>query len=324
MVLKIGRRTAVTGALLVSAQLLFSQAALAQETLKLAVGQRGNWDSSVSEIGQRGGIFKKHGLNLEILYTQGSGETQQAVISGAVDIGVAIGALGAIGAFSKGAPVRIIGAQSNGAPDLYWYVRADSPVKEIAPAEGRTIAFSTVGSSTHGVVNAFIAEKGTKAKPVATGSPSSTLTQVMSGQIDIGWAAPPFGIELLDQKKIRLLATGNDTSFKDQTVRIVATNLNTLKTRKDVVDRYMQAYRETVAFMYTDPEAIKIYSDWLKITPELAQRARDDFFPRAAIEPDKIIGLDKIVKDAVAFKYSTTPLTKEQLTELIQIPAPKK
>jgi NitT/TauT family transport system substrate-binding protein len=196
-------------------------------------------------------------------------------------------------------------------------------VKEIAPAEGRTIAFSTVGSSTHGVVNAFLAEKGTKAKPVATGSPSSTLTQVMSGQIDIGWAAPPFGIELLDQKKIRLLATGNDTSFKDQTVRIVATNLNTLKTRKDVVDRYMQAYRETVDFMYTNPEAIKIYSEWLKISPELAQRARDEFFPRAAIEPDKIIGLDKIVKDAVAFKYSTAPLTQEQLTELIQIPAPK-
>ena len=33
----------------------------AQETLKLAIGQRGNWDTSVSELGQRAGIFKKHG-----------------------------------------------------------------------------------------------------------------------------------------------------------------------------------------------------------------------------------------------------------------------
>jgi len=48
--------------------------------LKLAVGQRGNWDTSVAEVGQRLGVFKKHGLNLEILYTQGGGETQQAVI----------------------------------------------------------------------------------------------------------------------------------------------------------------------------------------------------------------------------------------------------
>ncbi len=66
----------------------------AQDTLKLAVGQRGNWDTSVAEIGQRAGIFKKHGLALEILYTQGGGETQQAVISGSVDIGVAAGVMG--------------------------------------------------------------------------------------------------------------------------------------------------------------------------------------------------------------------------------------
>ena len=323
---KISRRAAMTGTILLSAQMMASSVALAQDgakldTLKLAVGQRGNWDSSVSEIGQRAGIFKKHGLNLEILYTQGSGETQQTVIGGSVDVGVAIGILGAIGAYSKGAPVRIIGAESNGAPDLFWYVRADSPIKNISDTDGKTIAYSTNGSSTHGVVKAFISEKGTKAKPVSTGSPSSTLTQVMSGQVDIGWSAPPFGLNLLDEKKIRLLATGNDTSFKDQTVRIVATNVNTLTNRKDAIDRYMKAYKETVNFMYTDPKAIEIYSDWLKISPALAKRARDDFFPRSAVEPDKIVGLDKIVEDAVAFKYSAKPLTKQQLDELIQIPA---
>ena len=101
----------------------------AQDTLKLAVGQRGNWDTSVSEVGQRAGIFKKHGLELEIVYTQGAGETQQAVISGSVDIGVAAGIMGVLSAYSKGAPVRIIGAETTGASDLYWYVKSDSPIK---------------------------------------------------------------------------------------------------------------------------------------------------------------------------------------------------
>src|SRR4051794_23907124 len=64
-------------------------AASAQDTLKLAVGQRGNWDTSVSELGQRAGIFKKYGIVLDILYTQGGGETQQAVLSGSVEVGVA-------------------------------------------------------------------------------------------------------------------------------------------------------------------------------------------------------------------------------------------
>ena len=60
------------------------QTAQAQDTLKVAAGQRGNWDTAIAEVGQLGGIFKKHGLTLEILYTQGGGETQQAVISGSV------------------------------------------------------------------------------------------------------------------------------------------------------------------------------------------------------------------------------------------------
>src|SRR5665647_2763383 len=73
---------------------LVGSAAFSQETLKLAVGQRGNWDTSVPELGQRAGIFKKRALNLELVYTQGGGETQQAVISGSVDIGITAGNVG--------------------------------------------------------------------------------------------------------------------------------------------------------------------------------------------------------------------------------------
>src|SRR5882757_10067478 len=131
-------------------------AAHAQETLKLAIGQRGLWDTSISEVGQRGGIFKKHGLTLEILYTQGSGETQQAVIAGSVEIGVGVGIMGALGAYSKGAPVRVISAEIAGAGDLYWYVKADSAIRTLSDANGKTLAYSTNGSSTHGVVTAFI------------------------------------------------------------------------------------------------------------------------------------------------------------------------
>ena len=96
-----------------------AQTALAQDKLKVATGQRGNWDTSVGEIGTKAGIFKKHGLELEILYTQGGGETQQAVISGSTEIGIAAGIMGVIGAYSKGAPVRIIGAETTGAGDLF-------------------------------------------------------------------------------------------------------------------------------------------------------------------------------------------------------------
>ena len=300
---------------------LWSAEASAQDTIKLAVGQRGNWDTSVSEVGQRAGIFKKHGLVLDIVYTQGAGETQQAVISGSVDLGIAAGVMGVLSAYAKGAPVRVIAAETTGASDLYWYVKADSPIKTLKDTDGKTLAYSTNGSSTHGVVTAFIRQYDLKAKPTAMGGPAANLTAVMSGQVDVGWAAPPFGLDQLDKGDIRRIATGNDAAvFKGQTVRLNIANANYLAAKKDVVARYIKAYRETVAYMYKDPEGLKTYAEWLNISLEKAKRTRDEFFPPPAIEPDTIVGLDTIVKDAVALKFTTSELTKEQLADLIQIP----
>jgi NitT/TauT family transport system substrate-binding protein len=311
----------IAGALAALVWTVTGAAASAQDTLKLAVGQRGNWDTSISEIGQRAGIFKKHGLVLEIVYTQGAGETQQAVISGGTDLGIAAGVMGVLGAYSKGAPVRVLGAETTGANDLFWYVKADSPVKSLKDTEGRTLAYSTNGSSTHGIVTAFMNQYQLKAKPTSTGGPPATLTSVMSGQIDIGWSAPPFGLDQLDQGQIRIVASGNDAAvFKGQTVRLLITTAPVLASRKAAIDRYMKAYRETIDYMYSDPAALKVYADWLNISEAKAKRTRDGFFPKEALNPDRIVGLDTIVKDAVSLKFTAKELTQEQLTELIQIP----
>src|SRR5438046_3626852 len=214
-------------------------------------------NTMIVDVGQLCGIVKKNGLNLEMLWTQGGGETQQAVISGSVDIGVAPGIMGVLSAFSKGAPVRVIGAQTTGASDIYWYVPANSPIRSLNDTDGKTIAYSTNGSSTHGIVSAFMKQYDLKAKPTATGGPAPTLTQVMSGQIDVGWSAPPFGLQQLDEGKIRILASGDEAAvFTGRPVRLLITNAQTLQTRKPVIERFMKAYRESIDWMYSsDPVA---------------------------------------------------------------------
>jgi NitT/TauT family transport system substrate-binding protein len=297
----------------------------AEDTLKLAIGQRGNWDTAITELGQRAGIFKKHGIVLDMLYTSGGGETQQAVISGSVDIGTAAGVMGVLSAFSKGAPVRILGAQATGAAD-FWYAKTSSGIKSLKDTDGKTIAYSTNGSSTHSIVLAFMKELGLKAKPTATGSPSSTLTQVMSGQIDVGWSSPPFGFKQMDEGAIRIVARANDSSLvRGTTIRLVITNPDTLTKRKDALVRFMDAYRETIDYLYSDnPQVIKDYAEFAGVTETVAKRVRDEFFPKSLVDPDEIKGLDQIVPEAVTLKYTAKPLTQEQLAELIQIPPRKK
>jgi NitT/TauT family transport system substrate-binding protein len=304
---------------------LLSASALAQtagaETLKVAVGQRGNWDTAVAELGSKAGIFKKHGLELDIVYTQGGGETQQAVISGSADVGVAAGTLGVLGAFSKGAPVRILGAQATGAAD-FWYVRADSKIQSIKDAgDATTVAYSTNGSSTHSIVLAFMKEFGLKAKPTATGSPPATFTQVMSGQIDVGWSSPPFGFDAIDEGKIRIVAHANDAKIVHGTsIRALISNQSALDAKTDALTRFMKAYRESIDWMYAGDDALKAYAEFAKTTEAQAKRIRNEFFPKTLMDPDKVSGLDRLMDDAVSFKTIAAPLTPEQQKTLIQIP----
>ena len=313
-------------ALAAAALLAAQHQALAEDQVKLTIGQRGNWDTAISQLGETAGIFKKHGLALEMLYTAGSGETLQPVIAGSVDLGLAVGTPGAIAAYSKGAPVRIIGAEATGAAD-YWYVKASSPIKTLKDLNGHSIAYSTSGSSTESVVRAFIKENGlTSAKAVSTGGAPATMTAVMTDQVDAGWASPPGGLKEIDEGKIRLLARATDAAIvRGQTIRVIVANAQFLAQRKDVAARYMQAYRETIDYMYGDnPQVLKDYAAFAGVSEAMARRVREEFFPRALVEPDAIKGLDSLMVDAVALKFISAPLSKEQVAELVQLQAAKR
>jgi NitT/TauT family transport system substrate-binding protein len=308
-------------AIAIAAIFAFARPASADDLVKMTIGQRGNWDTAVPHLGEKAGIFKKHGITMEMVYTRGSGETVQPVISGNVDLGLAVGTLGAIGYYAKGAPVRIVAAQATGAAD-YFYAKTDSGIASLKDpkAKGKTIAYSTNGSSTDSMVKAFLKEWKVDLKPVATGSPPATLTAVMSNQVDIGWAAPPFGLKEIDEGKIRLVARGGDTeTVGGQTIRTIIANADTLKKRQDVLRRFMQAYRETIDYMYTDnPQVMTDYAEFAGITPEMAKRVRDEFFPKSILQMTEIKGLDQLLHDAVELKYADKPLTKEQVAELMQ------
>src|SRR5262245_14498065 len=309
-------------ALVFAATLVFPAITQAQDKLNAAVGQINNWEQQAPNFAQSAGIFKKHNLSVEIVGTQGAGETIQAVISGSAEIGTGVGVAGAMRAFARGAPVRLLLPAFTGTGDLYWYVRADSPLKSVKDAtERHTIAYSTSGSSSNNIVLAFAAELGLKAKPTATGGPPGTLTQVMWGQIDIGWAAPPFGMKEIKEGKIRILVRGSDVpSLRGQTVRSVIVNANALATRKDVILRFAKSYREAVDYMYSDPKAITTYATQMKLDEGLIRDSIKEFHPKDALQTDVMRDMDGIQRDAVALKFLDKPLSKEQLAEFLQIP----
>ena len=294
--------------------------AFSQDVLKVAIPQRGAWDAGVAELGKRGGIFKKHGLDLDILFTQAGPESIQAVIGGSIDVATAAGISNAVGTFAKGAPVRIIGSEMIGGHDLYWYVPAASPIKKIEDFNGKTVAYSLNGSSSHAALLALIAEYKLTARPTSTGNIAATITSTMSGQVDVGFGAAPFGLDLVEEGRTRIIATGGDVaSLRTRTVRVNLSNVNTIKNRPDVLARFNRAYQETVEWMYSDPAALKHYGEYSGLPEKIVLRVRG-LIPKENLATGKVEGIDQVMADAVAGKFIPAPLSAEQVKELIQIP----
>jgi NitT/TauT family transport system substrate-binding protein len=227
-------------------------------------------------------------------------------------------------AFAKGAPLRAIGNASTGSSE-YWYVPGNSPLQSMKDAAHKTIAYSTIGASSYLEVLGFLKYYGLEAKPIGTGGTAATFTEVMSGQVDVGWSSPPFGLEAAQAGRIRVIARGSELPyFRDQTIRLIVANAGFLERRKDAAARYVQGYRDALDWMYSDPAGLDAYAQFANTSPANAREVRDVYYPRDHLNVDYVAGLDAVMADGVAFRYIAQPLTKEQLGGLFQIPAPIK
>ena len=212
--------------------------------------------------------------------------------------------------------------EATGAAD-YWYAKTSSPIKKLTDlTDKNTIAFSTRGSSTDSIVRAFIDEYKLKVKPMTTGNPSSTLTAVMTDQVDVGWASPPFGLKEIDEGKTRVVARATDSALvRGQTIRVVVANADALTKRKDVFDRFMKAYRATRSPTCT--ATTRRSSKTMPSSTASPKRWRGacatSSFPARSSSPTKSTVWNSMLAEAVTLKFIPAPLSKEQVTELVKI-----
>jgi NitT/TauT family transport system substrate-binding protein len=296
--------------------------AAAEDTLKVTVVHRGAWETAAPHLGQQAGIFKKHGIVLDLTYAQADQDAELPVISGSADVGVGVELMDVLRAYAdKDAPLRVIGANMTGSAN-YWYVAAASPIQKAKDIGRGTIAYSKGGTAGQYDVFDFMDRNRLKARPVLTSGEAAAFDQVMAGKIDVGWATPPFGLEALEQDRIRVVAKANEIpKIRDKTVSVMIAAADALQKRGDVLGRFLQAYRETVEWMYSDPAAPKAYAEFAGMPEALARRMRDEFFTKDMLSTDKIAGLSVIAKDATKSRYIRASMSRRELAELVQVPS---
>lgn len=269
--------------------------------------------------------FRKGGIALTVVPMHGGGDALQAVVNGNVDVATGVDTAMALRAFANGAPVRILLPALTGTSDLYWYVKADSPIAKFSDApETGTIGYSTSGSLTHVIVTDLARELKIRARPIITGSPAATLTDVMSGKVDIGFARAPFGVKEVHEGKIRIIAQGADiAALKSRTLRVTVVNTDAWRAKQGALTRFVSAWRAALDALEGDPAAARMYAQTVHVEPELVEKSVRDAFPKSALQTDQIGALDDIVSDAVKRKVVDAPPDKNRLAEFAVIPARK-
>src|SRR5215475_12249409 len=114
----------------------------------LTVGKANSTSDAIIpvNVGDKLGIFKKHGLDLKIVDFGGGARMAQAMASGSIDIGDGAGTEMAF--VAKGAPMLAVCETAGPAPFLAIGVPVDSPMRAIGDLKGAKIGVSTSGSLT--------------------------------------------------------------------------------------------------------------------------------------------------------------------------------
>ena len=299
---------------------LFATSARAEDQVRAAVGQKGFWDTLVTQLASDKGFFKKENLAVDITWTSGGGETLQAVLTGGADVAVAIGMSSCIGAFVKGAPVRVVASQFAGANDLFWYVPANSAIKDKKQMDGHTIGFTRPGSSTDLAEKLLAKTLGITLKQVSTGEAAPTLTQAMSGQLDIGWSVAPFALDKVKSGEVRIVAYGNDVpELAHQSTRANLASLDFLTKRRDVARRYMKVYADTVEWMYANhDEAVAYFAKFNSLPLDIAKQGAE-FYSHDAMRIVPIQNLQAAIEQAVDFKIIDKPIPEAEAQKMIDL-----
>src|ERR1700761_3972852 len=110
-------------------------------------------------VGDDAGIFKKHGLNLEIQDFNGGGSRiVQALTAGSIDI--AIGAGTQMSFIVKGAPMMAVCESTTTLPYFSIGLPWDSPIHTVDELKGKRIGVSNPGTLTDWVAQELSRTKG--------------------------------------------------------------------------------------------------------------------------------------------------------------------
>ena len=209
------------------------------------------------------GFFRKHGLNVELVFIEGGSTTVQTLISSDVAIAQMAGSA-AIQSNLRGADVVLIAGLIN---TLTFQVIVEKGISQPDLLKGKSIGVTRFGSSTDFAARYALDKWGLTPQREVTivelGSMPSLLSALASGKIQGAMLSAPFTLHA-KKSGFSALADLQMLGLEYQHTAIAASQ-TLIKSKPDLVRNFMKAYVEGIHFYKTHrKEALAVMAKYLK------------------------------------------------------------
>lgn len=249
----------------------------AQEKLRIGKSVPFAWTFTPIEVGIETGIFKKHGLTLEVAGFGGDARMQQALAANGVDIGFGSGP--GLAFTAKGAPVKGIAAMAGPPRSIAVVVNHAGPIKSIADLKGKKIGVTTVGSLTEWLAKRMSVIQGwgpDGVRVVAVGGLDPSRAALKTGEIEAVMMALEVGYAFEEKKEMRVLTS--TAGFVEHFLTHVIFARNELIEKKPEAARaFLKGWFETIAFVRANKaKTVEISSKVLNLPESVISRTYDE------------------------------------------------
>ena len=250
------------------------------ETLRVGKAGREAFSFVPVDIGVRAGIFKQHGLDIEIANFGGDAKLQQAMAADGIDI--ALGSGPGLAFIAKGSPVKGIAAMA-GPPLLFaLVVRNDDTVKTVDDLKGRKIGISTVGSVTSWIISEVSRQRGWGfggITQVPIGENAARVAAVRSKALDGCIVDLASALNYEQRGEGRILLRFGDL-VKDFIIHVIFATDTAIAKRPEALRGFMAGWLETIAYMHQNKaKSVEIAAEVMGTDTETAARIYDELMP---------------------------------------------
>jgi NitT/TauT family transport system substrate-binding protein len=252
----------------------------AAETLRVGKAGREAFSFVPADVGQRTGIFRKHGVEIEISNFGGDARLQQAMVANSIDF--ALGSGPGMGFLAKGVPSITVAAMANEPLSMGLTIGKNSPIKAYDDLKGALVSVATAGSLTFWLAHEFSRQRGwgpNGIKTVPLGVNPAQVAALKAGQVQGIVASSSVGYMLEKTGDGRVLVEFGD-HVKDFHTHVIFATKEIVTKRPDAVRRFLAGWIEVIAFMAANrEETIKLVMPVSGLSEDIQTREYDKAMP---------------------------------------------